>query len=204
MARKTKEEAEATRKAILDAATVVFVEKGVSRASLEEIAQQAGVTRGAVYWHFKNKLDLFTALYDLLFTPFTETLLKDLEQDHPQPLRQLETLCTNMFLDLEENHQKKRILTIFFLKCDYSGEWTTIRDSQNARKEKCLHLFQEYFQRAQAKGHLPAEADTHDLTLTLMAFITGLTYECLRNPELFDIQKTSPNLIRYFLRGLDS
>jgi len=204
MVRKTKEEAEATRKAILDAATVVFVNKGVGRASLEEIAKEAGVTRGAVYWHFKNKLDLFTALYDLLFTPFTETLLKDLEQDHPQPLRQLESLCTNMFLDLVTNSQKKRILTIFFLKCDYSGEWAKILESQIARKEKCLHLFEEYFQRAQAKGHLPKDSDTHALTLTLMAFITGLTYECLRNPDLFDISSNAPKLIRYFLRGIDS
>jgi TetR/AcrR family acrAB operon transcriptional repressor len=54
MARKTKEEAQETRNAILDAAELVFQEHGVSHTSLAEIAAAAGVTRGAVYWHFAN------------------------------------------------------------------------------------------------------------------------------------------------------
>ena len=49
MVRKTKEEAQETRSAILDAAELVFKENGVSRTSLAEIATAAGVTRGAVY-----------------------------------------------------------------------------------------------------------------------------------------------------------
>ena len=54
MVRKTKEEAEQTRKDILNAARIVFHECGVSRSSLEKIAKAAGVTRGAIYWHFKD------------------------------------------------------------------------------------------------------------------------------------------------------
>lgn len=54
MARRTKEEAEETRIQILDAAERVFYDKGVSRASLAEIASDAGVSRGAIYWHFEN------------------------------------------------------------------------------------------------------------------------------------------------------
>ena len=57
--RKTKEEAQQTRSNLLNAALNVFYERGVSKASLDEIAKTAGVTRGALYWHFKNKEDLF-------------------------------------------------------------------------------------------------------------------------------------------------
>jgi TetR/AcrR family acrAB operon transcriptional repressor len=60
MVRRTKEEAQATRKLILDTAEVVFHERGVSRSTLNDIAQAAGLTRGAIYWHFKDKADLFT------------------------------------------------------------------------------------------------------------------------------------------------
>lgn len=59
MARKTKQQAEETRQEILDAAIKTFSERGVSATSLADIAKAAGVTRGAIYWHFKNKVDLF-------------------------------------------------------------------------------------------------------------------------------------------------
>ena len=62
MARRTKDEAEKTRNAILDAAEHVFNEHGVARTSLEEIARAANVTRGAVYWHFKDKIALCEAM----------------------------------------------------------------------------------------------------------------------------------------------
>ena len=61
--RKTKEEAYQTRCNLLVAALSVFYERGVAQASLDEIAKAAGVTRGALYWHFKNKEDLFEALF---------------------------------------------------------------------------------------------------------------------------------------------
>ena len=61
--RKTKEEAQQTRSNLLNAALNVFYERGVAQASLDEIAKAAGVTRGALYWHFKNKEDLFEALF---------------------------------------------------------------------------------------------------------------------------------------------
>ena len=60
----TKEEAEKTRQAILDAALDVFYAKGYSAATLNDVAKKAGVTRGAVYWHFKDKADLLLVLYN--------------------------------------------------------------------------------------------------------------------------------------------
>lgn len=59
--RRTKEDAQHTREALLDAAELVFAQRGVSRTSLQEIAKAAGLTRGAVYWHFKDKAELFNA-----------------------------------------------------------------------------------------------------------------------------------------------
>ena len=72
MARRTKAEADETRTKLLDAAEQVFFEKGVARASLNEIAQRAGATRGAVYWHFKDKVDVFTSMLSRICMPFEE------------------------------------------------------------------------------------------------------------------------------------
>ncbi len=82
LARRTKEQAEQTREAILDAAEQVFFQRGVSRASLEEIGRVAGVTRGAVYWHFKDKLDLFLAIEERVRLP-QEQMLAQLARSAP-------------------------------------------------------------------------------------------------------------------------
>ncbi len=62
--RRTKEDSEETRKVILNAAKQVFGRKEYSATTLEEIAETANLTRGAVYWHFKNKEDLIHNLLD--------------------------------------------------------------------------------------------------------------------------------------------
>ena len=57
--RKTKEDAELTKQNLLEAAFQLFLENGYDRTSLEQICQLAQVTRGAAYWHFKNKYEIF-------------------------------------------------------------------------------------------------------------------------------------------------
>ncbi|HDX8863290.1 TPA: TetR family transcriptional regulator [Klebsiella michiganensis] len=53
--RRTRQEAEQTRRQILDAAEECFREKGITRTTLKMIAERAGCTRGAIYWHFSEK-----------------------------------------------------------------------------------------------------------------------------------------------------
>jgi len=72
MVRRTKQEAQATRSHILDTAERVFEERGVSGTSLHEIAKAAGLTRGAIYWHFEDKADLFNAMMERATMPLEE------------------------------------------------------------------------------------------------------------------------------------
>ncbi|MBN66594.1 MAG: TetR family transcriptional regulator [Rickettsiales bacterium] len=204
MARKTKEQAEATKGAILEAAAKVFVEKGVSKATLEEIAREASVTRGAIYWHFKNKADIFAALHEELFVSFSEMLFQGLEKNHPHPLEQLETLCVDLIKDLEEDEQKKRVLTIFFLKCDYSGEMECFLECQRRQKKESMKLFSRYFERAQENGTLPEHVNPSVLPHALMCYLTGIAIEYLRNPEIFRLNEEAESLTRLFFRGLDT
>ena len=60
--RRTKEDAEQTRKDILAAAMDIFSEKGYSKTTFDEIAKHVNLTKGAVYWHFRNKPDIVAAL----------------------------------------------------------------------------------------------------------------------------------------------
>ena len=60
--KRTKEEAELTKKKLIDIALTEFVKHGFENITLENIAAKAGVTRGAIYWHFNNKEDLMDSL----------------------------------------------------------------------------------------------------------------------------------------------
>ena len=81
MARRTKEEAQVTRERLLDAAEAIFRERGVTRTSLAEVAAAAGLTRGAVYWHFKDKADLFRAMCDRATLPL-DAMFESTRQRH--------------------------------------------------------------------------------------------------------------------------
>jgi len=63
-----------TRKRLIEAAAAVIAKKGFDRASLEDIAALAGMTRGAVYGNFKNKEELFLALVETHWKPIVPPL----------------------------------------------------------------------------------------------------------------------------------
>ncbi len=105
MVRKTKEEALETRNAILDAAEIVFQERGVSKTSLAEIAAAAGVTRGAIYWHFANKVDLFDAMIQRVFGLMEAKLAELQAQKHENPADLLRELAF-YFIDRVVNDQR--------------------------------------------------------------------------------------------------
>ena len=204
MVRKTKEDAQKTREAIIEAASHVFVEKGVANASLNEIASRAGVTRGAVYWHFENKIDLFKALHESLSQPFIDRILNNLEQDQDNPLDQLKDLCITMLDDLTDNEHKQRVLKILFFKCDYSGEYEELLQVQCQNKKEKLALFAQYFERAQKKGTLRADISPAIMATSLMSYIGGIANEWLRYPETMDLKKQGRDIIDLYFNGLYS
>ena len=55
---------EGSRNRLLDAAVEVFAQRGYERATIDDIAAAAGLSKGTVYWHFSNKADLFQALLE--------------------------------------------------------------------------------------------------------------------------------------------
>jgi TetR/AcrR family acrAB operon transcriptional repressor len=113
--RRTKAEAEETRRGILAAAERLFHAKGLAATSLEEIAAEAGVTRGAVYWHFANKADLVVALFE--DAPlFHEDLLALLSEDDPAgPLGALEAMVIAALERLATDERRQRIYSLVAL-----------------------------------------------------------------------------------------
>ena len=113
MVRRTKEEAQATRSALLDAAERVFSERGVSRTSLSDVAAAAGVTRGAVYWHFKDKVDLLDAMLRRVVLPMEEaTAACTAMYPEGDPLAYLRACLMNALLRTARDPQTRRVFEI--------------------------------------------------------------------------------------------
>jgi AcrR family transcriptional regulator len=145
--RRTKAQADQTREAVIDAAEKVFFQRGVSRASLEEVAQAAGVTRGAVYWHFTDKVDLVLAIRDRLRLPWQEIASNLLTPPTDDPLGFLEQSISKLFRRYATDEQKKVQLTIVLIRCDYTDETQHILEEVNKANCELISVFRTYFRK---------------------------------------------------------
>ncbi len=133
MARRTKEEALATREQLLDAAVQVFRERGVGHASLSEVADEAGLTRGAVYHHFDSKAELFQALMARAEMPI-DTAFEDFEnQDIADPLALFREQGIQALEHLTSSQQIQNIFEVLYLRCEYTDELAPVGVQQVQR-----------------------------------------------------------------------
>ena len=88
MPKRTHEEALQTKKQIMDAAVTLFSSKGYEKTSLSDVARAAGVTRGAIYWHFENKGELLIELLQAIAKDknLVEPLLDSAKESEFDPL----------------------------------------------------------------------------------------------------------------------
>ncbi len=177
MARKTKEEAEKTRTEIIDAARKVFHEHGVTRSTLEKIAQAAGVTRGAVYWHFKDKAALFFAMREDMFRPMLERTDAVLfSPAFANPLDAIEASLKEFFIVLDDSPSIRQVFEIFISRCEYVDEFSTIQEEVGRPASEFLIKIEKMYQRAADCGALLPTLSTHAYARDTWAFTSGLLH----------------------------
>ena len=202
MVRKTKEKALETRNAILDAAELVFNERGVSCTSLGEIAAAAGVTRGAIYWHFANKADLFDAMVQRVFG-LLEAKLAELQAiGGENPVDLLRQLAFHFLERVVNDPRYFRLIEISWHKCEYVGEMAAIRDSHLECGNRFLSISEDAFRVAGERGFLPASVDPHCAAVGLMSVIDGLVMNWTLDKTLFPLASYGPAIIDTYLAGL--
>lgn len=177
MVRKTKEDAELTRLAIIDAARTVFLARGVSRSTLEHIAAEADVTRGAVYWHFKNKTEIFHALRDQVFLPLIDRMDDTLAiESKDDPLAQIENSLCETINELNKNTQMQQTYEIMMIKCEYVDEFATVLQQILSNCSNITEKIQLAYERAQAQNLLAGSHSPRALALDTHLFFSGLLH----------------------------
>ena len=173
--RRTKDEAERTRQRVLRAARAVFARQGVARTSLEQVARAAGVTRGAVYWHFRNKADLFFQMREQVSLPLLDRIELALS---PAPRRDaladVERMLVTLFGDIDRSAEARAAISIMNFRCEYVGEFARELRGQAERTARYIERLTRAYRRAANSGLLRSGTRPELAALDSCAFTMGL------------------------------
>ncbi|CAN7324788.1 TetR family transcriptional regulator [Rhizobium sp. LjRoot98] len=184
--RRTKAEAEETRNSILNAAERVFFEKGVSTASLDDVAKAAGVTRGAIYWHFSNKTDLFLELYNTVNLPLEDMIARNVVQPGADVLCYIEKSAGDWLDQLAGDEHRQRIFTIL-LRCPYGEDLLPVLEKQQEVDDRHTVMLDSAFDTARSEGFLNGNWTPQSATKALRWMMEGLCSEWLLFGRRFDL-----------------
>lgn len=188
MVRKTKEEASRTRQQIIDAARSVFHQHGVARSTLEQVAGSAGLTRGAVYWHFKDKMELFHAMYTDVLDPTSvrvDALL--FSTAYADPLDAIQAALKEFFRVLDECPTLRQVLEILMLRCELVDQLADARATIQRPGQEFLAKLEQAYRKAAAHGSLRRGLSPEATALDTWLFVGGLLHALLerRFPDDF-------------------
>ncbi|MFZ1873770.1 MAG: multidrug efflux transporter transcriptional repressor AcrR [Chania sp.] len=199
MARKTKQQALETRQQILDAAVREFSERGVSATSLTDIATAAGVTRGAIYWHFKNKVDLFSEVCELSQSKIGNLELEYRAKFPDNPLRILREILIYILTATVDDSHRRALMEIVFHKCEFVGEMMPLHDARKILYLEGYDRIECVLRDSMDHGQLPADLHTRRAAIILHAYVTGLMENWLFMPESFDLKAEASVLVDTFI-----
>lgn len=202
MARRTKLEAAETREKILVSATDLFLEQGVARTSLDQIARHANCTRGAVYHHFTNKAELLRELLDSVRLPNEELFsqVEDMEKD--QPLRAIQLWCEKAFEIALASEKIRRIHTVYYHRCEFVDEMNPARESELEKIREIHTRFTVQLRRALELGQLRPDLSPEEASYLLHAFCTGLYFNILREPWNQLVTVRPKPMLDVFFKGI--
>lgn len=196
MVRKTKEEAEKTRKDIIESARQVFHRHGVSRSTCEKIAKAAGVTRGAVYWHFQDKAEIFLAMRADVFAPMVERTDAILfSESFANPLDAIEGSLKEFFRVLEDSSIVREVFEIMISRCEYVDEFASIQDEVGRPAFVFLEKIERMYRRAGDGGYLRPGLDPLATARDTWAFTSGLLHLMLGCQKGSDLDQQIPAMI---------
>lgn len=202
VARRTRDEALATRNRILDAAESVFCERGVSRTSLADIAAAAGTTRGAIYWHFRDKADLFCAMVARVTLPMEEQVCVKWSPGMDNPLDLVRSRMAAVLERTAADAQCRRVFHIIYHKCEYVDDMREVWKRLGEMRAGCMAHVEQGFREAVAKKQLPRSVDPRSAAAGLYALVDGLINNWVIAPDYVPPRHDGRYMVELYLNGL--
>jgi TetR/AcrR family acrAB operon transcriptional repressor len=173
--RRTKEEAARTREAILEGALACFDRYGIANSTLEQIAQESGVTRGAVYHYFGSKQEILRAIRDQVSVPLLdEADTAMLRNDGVPALDRVERFLLAVLRGLESDPRRRVAFMVMQFKCEYVQDMGAELACAARSTEQMVRAFEGAYQQAERDGEFRAGGVPRVAALETMMFLSGL------------------------------
>jgi len=199
--KKTKEEAAQTREAVLEAALKAFSKKGYSGTSLEVVAAEAGMTRGAIYWHFKNKFELLNAVI-LECRRKSEIRLNQILDAPQSPLNKVRQLIYEFFLIVSEQEEFKVMEEIKVFKSERKKDLNRLYKEHMEKVKEMKTLLKELIKQGIAEGEFDRRIDPDTVVVALISYIGGVKSAWLSDVTMFSLKENAQNLADIFINGI--
>jgi TetR/AcrR family acrAB operon transcriptional repressor len=199
--RRTKEDAEITRKAILKAALRAFSDNGYAAARLEDIAAEAQCTRGAVYWHFKNKEGLYIKLMEESIARYKDRVKRALDIDG-SPLEKIRKLMVELFIMLEDDEEYRLTYSTFLFRDAATEEMMRQIEHVQAFMETVTSSLSTLIRKGIKAGELDPATKPSVAAVALTSYINGIEFTWLSNPDAFSPKKMAAGLADTILKGI--
>ena len=177
----------------------MFLREGVTRTSLQRIAEAAGLTRGAIYWHFQDKADLFNAMMERVCLPCEEACMLDTQADAAQALREFARQPLERMM---EDERTRRVFTIAIHRTEYSEEMRAAFERHLEAMEAFRTQAESIVRRGQAEGDFEARLDSRAASVAMIALIDGLLSRATSAPTGPDELHDAFAAIDLFVAGL--
>ena len=201
--RRTKAEAAITRESVLKAALAVFSRKGYSAATMEDIAREAGVTRGAIYWHYGSKAELFIAL-ELKYSALSGDIVQKAAAEGGGPAFILRRIFVSMLSAIESDAELRSVMELSLFKTEHTYELARAEKQNRDISQAIQAEIAAAIQAGIAAGDLRRGLDPLEAARGYLAMLYGIIFLWLQDPQAFSLQKSAGPLTEVFLLGIQA
>jgi TetR/AcrR family acrAB operon transcriptional repressor len=199
--RRTKAQAANTRAAIVDAALRCFDRHGIASSTLEQIACEAGVTKGAVYHHFQGKRDILGAIRDEMSLPLLDEADTALLRASEMPaLDRIERFLLDCVESLERDARKRCALSVMLFKCEYVGDLHAQLTGWRHNNDRLTKAFESAYRQARDADEIAECVTPRAAAVETMMFFSGLVRLWLLDDRAHGLRKQAKAAIRTHVR----
>ncbi|GAA0789547.1 TetR family transcriptional regulator [Marinobacterium sediminicola] len=202
MARRTPEEAAQTRQQLIETGLQLFSRQGIENTTLKQVAQAAGVTHGALYWHFRNRADLLLQIHHAYELPFEAQYLEQRQGAQQDALAALRQYVMGVLAEFARLPAAGAIYKIFYMAATPVADLAEVEPELSDNRTLWQDQLKFFLKQARKQKQLRKNSSPAALAFCLQAALSGLLQEWLKSEGRFDLQAEGQMLIDILLAGL--